>query len=620
MRKVISFATWPKKSCWRMVSRGLQIALQRGPDNWQVWSLRDAPAILRRKLSNLSMPGDPHVCSRCGGPKSHLEATVHDAGQFFECVTVTDALQAAHGVLQLTAQHTGCFHACVFRKKKKAGFLSTHSFRFLPRKFRCFDFQELFLVFAAAISVTYVSAGSRVVKLSTLSIGGIMSMIASAMVLCLSEHKWLQRRTAWVAAGFSDSLPWNEQVAALRYVDDLLQVSAMYCAGCLARVPEVVYQVPFKLAESGRAVTWIDLRLDLDPLSVSVAQKTLTIKPPWAAKSGYVRSWLCGRFARWQQVGLSKEMTAAETTRAFWELLLQGSRLGCSGLLCIPSSMSDGLLNFKSYKLVIQLPNPTARELQQDGAQARFPLRRALCAAMLPPFLQLGLLMGWLLQAVMATNRLGKNGERYRPSKPMGSGRRGDERARHPEAVQRLVLDIRTNDNAGRSRKRSRRGRPRSSSSSSSSSSRNKARKDKQEIARLKAMLAEKEAEECKREADKKHADAEAARRRELEEFKSTVLSLLPKQPPLPANVTEGMPKASFSAEIAQRAGYFVHEVADFAGCDSWEDIEARLKNVSNPKLKEMLQGKGVTDVPSSKPAVVKAVMRVLKNEFSSVQ
>ena len=221
MRKVISFATWLKKSCWRIVSRGLQIALQRGPDNWQVWSLRDAPAILRRKLSNLSMPGDPHVCSRCGGPKSHLEATVHDAGQFFECDTVTDALQAARGVLQLTAQHTGCFHASVFRKKKKAGSLSTHSFRFLPRKFRCFDFQELFLVFAAAISVTYVSAGSHVVKLSTLSSGGIMSMIASAMVLCLSEHKWLQRRTAWVATGFSDSLPWNEQVAALRYVDDL---------------------------------------------------------------------------------------------------------------------------------------------------------------------------------------------------------------------------------------------------------------------------------------------------------------------------------------------------------------------------------------------------------------
>ena len=236
------------------------------------------------------------------------------------------------------------------------------------------------------------------------------------------------------------------------------------------------------------------------------------------------------------------------------------------------------------------------------------------------PLLQLVLLVGWFLGPVMATNRIGRNGERFRPGKPSGSGRRTDERARHPEAVQRLVLDIRTDD-LGRSRKRSRRNRRRSSSSESSSSSRNK-KKDKQEIARLKALLAEKEAEESKRMAAQKLADAETARKREMEDFKASVLALLPKQPSqvLPPSETGVEQKAAFTAEVAQRAGYFVHEVADFTGCASWDDVETRLKDVSNTKLKEMLQRKGVAEVPSSKPAVIKAAMRSLRAEFPRVQ
>ena len=111
---------------------------------------------------------------------------------------------------------------------------------------RCFSFQELFLVFAAATSIAYVSVGSHVVQLSTLAIGGIMSMIASAMVLCLDEHRWLQNPEAWLSCGYLGSVPWERQTASLRYVDDLLQVSAVYCAQCLALLPDAVYKVPFQ--------------------------------------------------------------------------------------------------------------------------------------------------------------------------------------------------------------------------------------------------------------------------------------------------------------------------------------------------------------------------------------
>ena len=324
VRKVISFASWPKKSCWRLVSRGLQMALQRGPLHWQVWSLKEAPRSLRRQLAGLIKPENPHVCHRCGRAKLHLEAAVHDAGQFFECVTVAQALASAQEVLKLAAERTGCFYACVFRRRKRGGFLSPCSFNFQPRKFRCFTFAELFLVFAAAVSVAHVCVGSHVVQLSTLPIGGLMSMIASALVLCLNEHEWLRKRPVWRAHGFDDTMSWDRQVLAMRYVDDSLQISALYCASCLACIPELVYDVPFKLSESGGVVSWIDMRISLNPFIVDMTQKPIVIQQPWAARQGYVRSWLRGRFARWQQVELTVEQTVAEVTRVFWALLLNG--------------------------------------------------------------------------------------------------------------------------------------------------------------------------------------------------------------------------------------------------------------------------------------------------------
>lgn len=79
--------------------------------------------------------------------KAPFEAAVHDAGQFFECATVDDALQSARDVIRLTTENTDCFFACVFRTRKKAGFLSKREYPGMPRKFRCFSFADLFLMF-----------------------------------------------------------------------------------------------------------------------------------------------------------------------------------------------------------------------------------------------------------------------------------------------------------------------------------------------------------------------------------------------------------------------------------------------------------------------------------------
>ena len=165
VRKVISFATWPKKTCWRMVSRGLQIALQKSCSSWQVWRMKDAPHVLRKKVKGLVAPQNPLICCRCGTAKPKLVATVHDAGQFFECVTVDDSLNSARKILQLALSVTGCSHVCVSSEEsgRQAFFLQT-LFLHVLASFDALALMSSFWSLLQAVAVTYVAVGSHVMQ------------------------------------------------------------------------------------------------------------------------------------------------------------------------------------------------------------------------------------------------------------------------------------------------------------------------------------------------------------------------------------------------------------------------------------------------------------------------
>lgn len=234
------------------------------------------------------------------------------------------------------------------------------------------------------------------------------------------------------------------------------------------------------------------------------------------------------------------------------------------------------------------------------------------------------LVLVWLMPGVSGTSRQGRNGERFRPGRPQHQQGRDERRKQHGhgESVHRLVLDIRTNE--GPARKQSRRRRRRSSSSTSSSSQSRKAKKSEEskELARLRALLAKKEDEEKRRESQQKQEAEEERRRKEFEEFQNKVFAMLPKPVVAkPEQEVETEPKHGFwSPKSSQKASLFVHEIVDFTGCTSWDDVEGCLKQVSNAKLKELLQRKHVHNVPVSKPAVVKSIVRLLRSEFASAK
>lgn len=54
-------------------------------------------------------------------------------------------------------------------------------------------------------------------------------------------------------------------------------------------------------------VKWLDLLFCCDSLSWSMAPKVWTFPPPWGAQKHFLRSFLGGRFHRWNEVPLSDD-------------------------------------------------------------------------------------------------------------------------------------------------------------------------------------------------------------------------------------------------------------------------------------------------------------------------
>ena len=206
-----------------MIPRGLQLALQKGRQSRQIWRVKDVPAILKTKIGQLVHSHDPFSCARCGREEPRMVATVHDAGQVFECVGVKEALFASAQVLDLAQSITNCLFVCIcVSTGKKVCFLSSMRYPACTRKFKCFSFSGLFLCFAAAITVVHVVVGSQFPCRAAgyvAYIGGLMPVIASALVLCLNEHRWLENRSRRAHHGFLFPLCWSQRIAPLRYVD-----------------------------------------------------------------------------------------------------------------------------------------------------------------------------------------------------------------------------------------------------------------------------------------------------------------------------------------------------------------------------------------------------------------
>eukprot|EP00974_Lingulodinium_polyedra_P018824 1822817-Lingulodinium_polyedra.AAC.1 len=84
---------------------------------------------------------------------------------------------------------------------------------------------------AGLCRLSHVAVGDGICSLQGLPIGGVASKASCSAVLGLSESRWVERGFAqWMRGA---GLQWQQMVLMLRYVDDVLMVSAFLCCACL---------------------------------------------------------------------------------------------------------------------------------------------------------------------------------------------------------------------------------------------------------------------------------------------------------------------------------------------------------------------------------------------------
>eukprot|EP00746_Dinoflagellata_sp_MGD_P111007 gnl/MRDRNA2_/MRDRNA2_478694_c0_seq1.p1 gnl/MRDRNA2_/MRDRNA2_478694_c0~~gnl/MRDRNA2_/MRDRNA2_478694_c0_seq1.p1 ORF type:complete len:171 (-),score=14.16 gnl/MRDRNA2_/MRDRNA2_478694_c0_seq1:70-582(-) len=105
----------------------------------------------------------------------------------------------------------------------------------------------------------------------------------------------------------SGDTKWEDHVAALRYIDDLLLISNVYCSSCLASIVKDIDPIVFDIASQGRFLQWLDLTFYLDNGAIDYLSKEFFIPPPWGTSVKYSRAYILSRISRWKEISLSVE-------------------------------------------------------------------------------------------------------------------------------------------------------------------------------------------------------------------------------------------------------------------------------------------------------------------------
>ncbi|OLQ14403.1 hypothetical protein AK812_SmicGene1525 [Symbiodinium microadriaticum] len=286
----------------------------------EVFSLKEACHTMDYRIELADVQHGRVCCARCLQSKPQTVALAADAGQFYEVVQPHSAVNAARRLLSRCRRVTGHETVTVLRGPRRRAFLGGH----IHAEFGSavvFTFTELFLAFSACMFLTLVAVGTTVFRLKGLPIGGVLSKVATSLVLGEEERVWKwdsgRRRRLGYAAVHSS---WDKEVARARYVDDLLWVSGVYCVPCLIRAICHCYSVEFDVASTGSHVEWLDVVLHVETLSWSMKRKTWVLPPPWGAARHFAHSFISGRLSRFDEVGLGLEAWVEACTQVFMGL------------------------------------------------------------------------------------------------------------------------------------------------------------------------------------------------------------------------------------------------------------------------------------------------------------
>ena len=304
VRKVLSYSSWTKKRAWRSAHRALDAILKHHGDSCDTWSLADATQKLKEQL--WCLPQNPSgCCQRCFRKMQLCEAVVGDAGQFFEVVSPCTAIQEGQELMSIFMSKSVDPYVTVRHHRKRITWFGRQQCCASSQLKRAIAWHcsELMRVFIAAMLVCVTSVADRVFGLHCLPIGGLMSKFAACVTLAGQERRWRRDFNKVRSFGFCSSVPWTHATCHLRYVDDIILASSMYCSGCLQFACACIYSVQFDFQDySGGRLQWLDMLVSLPSRTISLHWKPLAPPPAWGAPPGFLRCVLLGKFRRWAEI------------------------------------------------------------------------------------------------------------------------------------------------------------------------------------------------------------------------------------------------------------------------------------------------------------------------------
>lgn len=176
----------------------------RSMDTDEIWPLKEACHVMASRMHVADVSSGSCTCRRCGAQKPACVAVTADAGQFFEAVTPSQAISAAARCLSYCSKASGKTTVTVPKGLRRTSFLGGCLLFKDPWRF-VLSFNELFLAFSACMFVGYVSLGQTIFRLKGLPIGGVLSKVATSIVLGEQEVLWQHspRRRLRYALGFA---------------------------------------------------------------------------------------------------------------------------------------------------------------------------------------------------------------------------------------------------------------------------------------------------------------------------------------------------------------------------------------------------------------------------------
>lgn len=189
------------------------------------------------------------------------------------------------------------------------------------------SFKRMYVLLEAGLRSCLAMLGDMVYRQTAgLPIGGPLSDVGSNLLLTLQEATWRNCPPWRTAASFHLSpspAGLDEEVAAVRYVDDVLAVTGCLCSACLQRLITTRHPgVPFGLegAASDGCVRWLDLLVRVTasglPLKTAMSERSwelggadapqvFRVQPylgDRAVAGPLLRCHIRGRLSRWAQL------------------------------------------------------------------------------------------------------------------------------------------------------------------------------------------------------------------------------------------------------------------------------------------------------------------------------